>query len=88
MFFPGILRKKRLDFLFFLGLERVERGGKKGGKKKLTGPPLAPSCSLTFTMSMGWMMVVAAIPESPPLTKGLAVAQAPAVAGLASVIFF
>jgi hypothetical protein len=66
----------------------VERGGKKGGKKKLTGPPLAPSCSLTFTMSMGWMMVVAAIPESPPLTKGLAVAQAPAVAGLASVIFF
>jgi hypothetical protein len=39
-------------------------------------------------MSMGWMMVVAAIPESPPLTKGLAVAQAPAVAGLASVIFF
>ena len=39
-------------------------------------------------MSIGWMIVVAAIPESPPLTNGLAVAQAPAVAGLASVIFF
>ena len=62
--------------------------GKNKARKLLTGPPLAPSCSLTLTMSMGWMMVVAAIPESPPLTKGLAVAQAPAVAGLESVIFF
>jgi hypothetical protein len=34
----------------------------------LTGPPVAPSCSLTLTMSMGWMMTVAPMPDRPPFT--------------------
>ena len=37
------------------------------------GPVLMPSpasCNRTFIMSMGWMQVVANIPDRPPLTKG------------------
>lgn len=33
----------------------------------LTGPPVAPSCSLTLTMSMGWIRQVAPMPARPPL---------------------
>ena len=42
----------------------------------LTGEPVAPSCSRTLTMSMGWMMQVASMPEAPPFTKGFTVFQA------------
>jgi hypothetical protein len=41
-----------------------------------SGLPTAPNWIRTFTISMGWMMVVAIIPDKPPFTKGLAVAQA------------
>lgn len=33
----------------------------------LTGLPFSPSCSRTLTISMGWMMLVAPIPDKPPL---------------------
>lgn len=38
---------------------------------RLTGLPVAPSWMRTFTISIGWMMQVAAMPDIPPLTKGL-----------------
>ncbi len=42
---------------------------------------MAPSCSRTFTMSMGWMIQVASMPEAPPLTNGLTAFQAVEGAG-------
>ena len=51
------------------------------GAEKLTGEPVAPSCSRTFTMSIGWMMQVAIMPEAPPLTNGLTAFQAVEGAG-------
>eukprot|EP00955_Chlamydomonas_euryale_P081791 363626-Chlamydomonas_euryale.AAC.11 len=42
----------------------------------LTGPPVSPSCSLTLTMSIGWMIQVAAMPDRPPFTNGLAASHA------------
>jgi hypothetical protein len=42
---------------------------------QLTGPPVAPSCSRTLTMSMGWMMHVAPMPLMPPLMYGLTAFQ-------------
>jgi hypothetical protein len=51
------------------------------GAVRLTGEPVAPSCSRTLTMSMGWMMQVASMPEAPPFTKGFTVFQAPLALG-------
>ena len=42
------------------------------GANFLTGEPVAPSCRRTLTMSIGWITLVAIIPERPPLTNGLA----------------
>lgn len=44
-------------------------------KGRLTGPPEAPSWMRTLTMSTGWMMQVAPIPDRPPLKNGLAAFQ-------------
>ena len=52
----------------------------------LNGDPEAPSCKRTFTMSMGWMMVVAIMPDSPPFTNGLARSHADGAFGI-SVCF-
>ena len=51
----------------------------------LMGEPLAPSWSRTFTMSIGWMMHVAIIPDKPPLKNGLTVPHA-VVTGLSPAL--
>lgn len=40
----------------------------------------------TFTISMGWMTLVASMPEAPPLTKGLTVGHTPPAGFLSSPI--
>lgn len=52
---------------------RRARAASTRPRSPLTGPPLAPSWMRTLTMSMGWMMQVAAMPLRPPFTNGLAV---------------
>ena len=56
--------------------QEVERTAFEKGGMGLTGEPVEPSWMRTLTMSMGWMTVVAIMPERPPLTNGFAAFQA------------
>lgn len=70
-------------FLFFLFLS-LARLVYSLSPPHLTGPPVAPSWMRTLTMSIGWMMQVAAMPERPPLKNGLAAFHT----GLSAMILF
>ena len=65
---------------WYLSINTNPIPGKGGDHIKLnthsrqrTGPPVSPNWSRTLIISIGWMIAVDIMPESPPLTNGFTV---------------